>query len=465
VNQQQPTTPPRATQAPRTRRLTRSAIAGVAVARAGVAHLSHKAQGLARSEAQQEDARTAHEARLGRIFFGALNQLKGTALKASQLLSMELGFLPEGMRGELARAHYQVTPLNRALVIKLLRQEFKQSPQELFAQFEPHAFAAASLGQVHAARLHSGEAVAVKLQYPGMAASVSSDMALIRGLLQAVMASTQGASALPSEAITRHVMADIEQKLAEELDYLHEASQLIWFGQQLMLPGETNNVIPGLVVPQPVMALTSQRVLTMQHLPGLHLAEWLCTQPSQAQRDQFGQLLFDTFMHCTFVLRRLQADPHPGNYLFMADGQLGLLDFGCTRQLSADFCHGLALAWSALLHTPCNANQLQRAYLQLEMISPDLSAHDFRTQLMPATADLQAWQRRPFMTEAFDFGSHAPPPRLAAQQQRQAMQLLQAMPSDLLYFDRAWLGMLQLLRALGARVRTTNPWIHKENTQ
>ena len=456
---QPPATRPQATQAPRTSRLSRSAIAGVAVARAGVAHLSHKAQGLARSDAQQEDARAAHEARLGRILFGALNQLKGTALKASQLLSMELGFLPEGMRAELARAHYQATPLNRALVIKLLRQAFKQSPQELFAQFEPQAFAAASLGQVHAATLHSGEAVAVKLQYPGMAASVGSDMALIRSLLQAVMASTNGSDALPHPAIITNVMADIELKLAEELDYLHEASQLIWFGQQLMGPGKPTD----LAVPQPVMALTSPRVLTMQRLPGLHLDEWLRTQPSQAQRDHFGQLLFDTFMHCTFALHRLQADPHSGNYLFMADGQLGLLDFGCTRQLSADFCTGVASAWSALLCTPGDAMRLHQAYLQLGMVSPSLSHRKFQTQLMPALADLQRWQTQPFAADLFDFGQHPPPPRLSPQQRRQALPMMRAMPPDLPYFDRAYLGLMQLLRALGARVRTTNPWIHQEN--
>lgn len=87
---------------PRTGRLSRGAIAGMAVARAGLAHLGHKAQSLTRDSAQQAQARTAHEAELGRILFAALNQLKGTALKASQLMSMELGFLPEGMRQELA---------------------------------------------------------------------------------------------------------------------------------------------------------------------------------------------------------------------------------------------------------------------------------------------------------------------------------------------------------------------------
>ena len=134
---------------PRTGRLSRSAIAGMAVARAGLAHLGHKAQSLTRDDAQQAEARKAHEAELGRILFAALNQLKGTALKASQLLGTELGFLPEGVRQELARAHYQVTPLNRAVVVKVLRQEFDQKyghdGQALFQHFEPQAFAAASL--------------------------------------------------------------------------------------------------------------------------------------------------------------------------------------------------------------------------------------------------------------------------------------------------------------------------------
>ena len=320
---------------------------------------------------------------------------------------------------------------------------------------------------MHAATLHSGEAVAVKLQYPGMAASVRSDMALIRRLLQAVTGSAKSANALPNEAITQQVLADVELKLAEELDYLHEASQLIWFGQQFSGP----NKLQGLVVPQPIMALTSTRVLTMQHLPGLHLGEWLRTQPSQARRDHFGQLLFDTFMRCTFALHRLQADPHPGNYLFMdgaqADepGQLGLLDFGCTRQLQPGFCAGVASAWSALLYTPCDANRLHQAYLHLGMVSPGLSQHNFQTQLTPALADLQRWQTQPFAADVFDFGLHPPPPRMSTQQRHQALQHLQAMPPDLPYFDRAYLGLMQLLRTLGARVRTTNPWIHmnKEN--
>lgn len=434
---------------PRTGRLSRGAIASMAVARAGLAHLGHKAQSLTRGEAQQAQARATHEAELGRILFAALNQLKGTALKASQLMSMELGFLPEGMRQELARAHYQVTPLNRAVVIKVLRQEMGSDPHTLFQHFEPQAFAAASLGQVHAATLANGDAVAVKLQYPGMAASIGSDMRMLRSLLQSLGGHSE---ALPKASIIDRVMADIELTLAEELNYLHEAQALQWFAEHLTLPG--------LVIPQPVMDRTTKRMLTMQRLQGQHVNEWLQTQPSQAQRDHYGQLLFDTFLHCAFVLQRLQADPHPGNYLFMPDGQLGLLDFGCTRVLDPGFCAAVSTVWSALLHSPLDSASLQQAYVNMGLISPSLAADDFSNRLLPALADMQSWQRLPFMVAVYDFTHHPAYPGSNPEHKRVAVQFLQAVPPDMPYFDRAYLGLTQMLRTLGARVRTTNPWIH-----
>lgn len=435
--------------APRTGRVARSTIAGVAVVRVGMAQLGHKAQSLARSEAQTALATEDHEAKLGRILFSALNQLKGTALKASQLLSMELGLLPEGVRLELAKAHYQATPLNRALVIKLMRESFGKTPHELFASFNPQAFAAASLGQVHAATTHSGQAVAVKLQYPGMAASVSSDLQLLRGLLTAL---SKGSQTLPKAQMIEQVLIDIEMKLSEELDYVHEASQLIWFGQQL-----TSNMV---VVPQPLPELSAKRVLTMQYLPGQHLNEWLKTMPKQTERNQFGQTLFDTFLRCTFELGRLQADPHPGNYLFMPDGRLGMLDFGCTRTLDAAFVQSIRAAWSALLRSPVDHVALQTAYLRLGMIAPDLTVTDFANHLMPVLADLQQWQRLPFTSDVYDFAQHPPLPMMKSTTHRQAVTHMQSIPPDLPYFDRSYIGLVQMLKAMGAQVQTTNPWIN-----
>jgi ABC1 atypical kinase-like domain len=208
-----------------------------------------------------------------------------------------------------------------------------------------------------------------------------------------------------------------------------------------------------------VMNRTTKRVLTMQRLSGMHLNEWLQTHPTQEQRDQFGQLLFDTFMHCSFVLHRLQADPHSGNYLFMPDGQLGLLDFGCTRALDSGFCKAVAVVWSVLLHRPLDTVGLRQAYQALGLISPELSEQDFCTQLLPALADMQAWQCLPFTVPIYDFAQHPSYPGSKPENQRHAVQFLQSMPPDLPYFDRAYLGLTQLLKTLGARVRTSNPWI------
>jgi len=430
-------------QAPRTGKLARGAVVGVAVARAGVAQLAHSA----RQRGQSANNTETHDEALGRIAFQALNQLKGVALKASQLLSMDIGLLPEGMRQQLARAHYQATPLNRALVLKLLRQEFDQAPDDLFAHFEPHAFAAASLGQVHAATLHTGEAVAVKLQYPGMAASMQSDMQLLRLLLTTL---GKHADAMPSPQVLDQTLASIATTLAQELDYLQEASQLQWFSQHLPSPS--------MVVPQPVPSHSTAQVLTMHKLGGLHLEAWLATHPSQAERDHYGQLLFDFFLHSCFCLQRLQTDPHPGNFLFMPGGQLGLLDFGCTRTLAPAFCDNLAQAWCAVLRCPKDTAALQAAYTQLGLIDPAMSEAVFRTELLPALQAMQDWQCLPFRSAVYDFGQLPVPPRPGAQHQ-QVMQHLKAVPPDLPYFDRAHLGLVQMLRALGARVRTSNAWI------
>lgn len=434
-------------QAPRTGKLARSAVVGVAVARAGVAQLAHSARQRVQTASNTDLRQEAHDEALGRIAFQALNQLKGVALKASQLLSMDIGLLPEAMRQQLARAHYQATPLNRALVLKLLRQEFGQGPDDLFAHFEPLAFAAASLGQVHAARLHTGEEVAVKLQYPGMAATMQSDMQLLRLLL-----STLGphSAAMPSPQVLERTLADISTTLAQELDYVQEARQLQWFARQL--PN------PLLVVPQPVASHSTARVLTMHKLNGLHLEDWLASHPSQAERDHYGQLLFDLFIHSCFCLQRLQTDPHPGNFLFMPGGRLGLLDFGCTRTLDPVFCQGLTRAWCAVLRSPKDTAALQAAYSQLGLIDPAMSEAVFHTELLPALQAMQDWQVLPFRSAVYDFGQLPLPPRPGAQHQ-QVLQHLKAVPPGLPYFDRAHLGLVQMLRSMGARVHTRNTWI------
>ncbi|MBI3284345.1 MAG: AarF/ABC1/UbiB kinase family protein [Burkholderiales bacterium] len=435
--------------APPSGKLRRGAISSLALAHAGVAHLGHQARRLRLDETALAAAQQAHEAELGRILFRALNQLKGTALKVSQLLSMEADFLPEGVRRELAKGCYQVTPLNRALVQKVFRHEFGCAPEQLYAAFSPASFAAASLGQVHHALAPDGMALAVKVQYPGIAVSIGSDLRMLRGILQTL---GRGSGLLPREEIVDRMLLELEHKLAEELDYRHEAAQLNWFRQHQRLPG--------IVIPQAIASLSSKRVLSMQRLEGLHLDEWLATAPDQAQRDHYGQLLFDWFWSCVCDLRRLHADPHPGNFLFMSGGRLGVLDFGCTKTISAGFCRAMGARWQALLQqeSGAGADAVWQAYRALGLISAELSLDDFEAHMMPALSRLHAWQMEPYRSARFDFSRKSAYPAAEPGHHQNLARLLAGYHEDLPYFDRAYLGLMHMLKKIGARVVTHNPW-------
>lgn len=436
--------------APATSKFKRSAISGLALAHAGITHIGHRARQLTRDDDDKVTARDLHEEELGRILFRALNQLKGTALKISQLLSMEADFLPAGIRRELAKGCYQVTPLNRALVHKVFTREFGLAPEELFAHFEPHSFAAASLGQVHTARLADGTKLAVKVQYPGIASSIGSDIRMLQGILQTL---ALGSDLMPRKELIDRMMQEIESKLAEELDYEHEAEQLRWFGAHVALPG--------IVIPHVLANQSSRRVLSMQHLDGLHLEPWLASNPTQAQRDHFGQLLYDWFWHCVRQLGRMHADPHPGNFLFMPDGQLGVLDFGCTKTISPEFCQAMARAWTALLEPASEDNyaQVRAAYLDLGVISAELSLAGFTDALIPAITPLINWQLQAFRSASFDFSHKSAYPSPERSNSKTMANIAAGFHEDLPYFDRAFLGLMHMLKKLGATVQTGNPWI------
>ena len=435
--------------APPTGRLARGAVGGLAMAKVGVARLSRDARKITRGKTGQAQAQQQFEQDLGRTLFRALNQLKGTALKLSQLLSAHADFLPDAVREELAKGCYQVTPINRALVYKVFRAQFGQAPEQLFAHFDSAAFAAASLGQVHHARLPDGRAVAVKVQYPGIAACISSDLAMLASMLP-----TLGGDLLPRRELVDQVMAEIASKLAEELDYQHEAAQLAWYAEHVRLPG--------IAIPSVVAHASSRRVLTMGQLDGLHLDQWLATGPSQQQRDHFGQLLFDWFCYSLFELGRINADPHPGNFLFMPDGRLGLLDFGCTRTISDDFRSSLQSGWNgALAAGPAmSCPQLRNMYIDWQLIAADMAQQEFERELMPAIAPVLGWQLAPFRHPRFDFAARPNLPRPDPAHAKLLSSLTLGMHPDLPYFERAYMGVMHLLKALGANVRTANRWIH-----
>ncbi|MEH6630541.1 MAG: AarF/ABC1/UbiB kinase family protein [Halopseudomonas aestusnigri] len=439
-----------------TKKLHRSAAIGLTATKVGLRHLGHlgrkKLTGRKVSSEKREQAQIAHEEEIGRTLFKALNQLKGTALKASQILSMEADILPEGIRKELAKACYKATPLNRALIDKVFRNEFGKGPGVIFDKFDKEAFAAASLGQVHKAQLTTGENVAVKVQYPGIAASIKSDVKMLGGLLSVVSASTDF---MPAKNVIDTVLDEITIQLHREVNYFKEAESLKWFKDKVKMPKIT--------IPSVFEEYSSERVLTMEELSGVHLDEWLKTKPRQDEKNYYGQILFDFFFHSFFELRHVHADPHPGNYLFMDEGKMGVLDFGCVREIDKDFTDKISGYYKLLLkhHTgEPDFDRLRTYYEDFELTKPDMVDADYRNVLQPELDRIQKWMIEPYLTDEFDFSERAWPEMTTADT-RKITPYMKEINRDLLYFDRSYRGLVLFLSKLGATVNTKNKWIKR----
>ncbi len=251
-----------------------------------------------------------------------LQSLKGPAMKLGQMLSMQSQILPNEMVTELAQLQLRAPAMHPTLARAQFKASFGKSPEDVFREFAPEPFAAASLGQVHRAVTKSGRSVAVKIQYPAIRSAIENDFKLLRS------------AALPARIArftSEAILDELEQGILKETDYLNEGRNIEFFREAL-------KPLPYVRVPDVIWDLTTERILTMSLVPGEPLTDFLAQRsPSQEQRNQIGARLLTLF---AFQLRRiyaLHADPHPGNYLIDADGTIGMVDFGCVKHFSPEF--------------------------------------------------------------------------------------------------------------------------------
>lgn len=272
---------------------------------------------------QEEKERLRGEAHLaaGLKLLATMGYLRGAVMKVGQILANLPEVVPEEIAETLGALHFEAQPMHYAMVREVFLDELGDGPESLFAEFDKKAFAAASLGQVHRARLRSGEEVAIKVQYPHMARTIKADLANLRFLLKPLTRSADWPH-------LQEGLRDIEQMLAREADYRQEAQFCRAAG--LLFATEAD----GVVIPRVHEQFSSRKILTMDYLPGVHLKDFLATDPPQAARDHYAELLATVSLRFYYRGRSLFADPHPGNFLFMPDGRLGVVDFGCTRCFS-----------------------------------------------------------------------------------------------------------------------------------
>ena len=249
--------------------------------------------------------------------FGTMGYLRGAVMKVGQMLANLPEIVPEEFAEVLSALHFEAPPMHYAMVREVFLDELGREPEEVFASFDRQAFAAASLGQVHRARLHSGEEVAVKIQYPGIARTIKADLRNLRILLQPMCLTEDWQNTLDK-------LEDIEQMLLMETDYEQEAG----FSEKARLLFTNDDQV---AVPRVYGEYSTKRVLTTEYLRGCHLDQFLAADPSQKERDRFTSLMTVATFRVYYQLHWFFADPHPGNFIFMEDGRLGLIDFGCTR--------------------------------------------------------------------------------------------------------------------------------------
>jgi aarF domain-containing kinase len=314
-----------------------------------------------------------------------MGYLRGAATKLGQALANLPHIIPDQIVETLERLHFEAPPMHFALLREHVRNELGQEPEEAFATFDQRAFAAASLGQVHRATLKSGEDVAVKIQYPAIGRSIRSDF---RNLSAFLLPMRLGRGWEPMKAQIEEVRRVIEQ----ETDYQQEAecqrrARALFHEDDLIL------------VPRVHDELSTRRVLTMEYLDGVHLPSFLASNPSQELRDHFGALIVQSGERLHYAGRLLYADPHPGNYLFRADGRLGWLDFGCVRPYTDREWECNRLADLATRGGDDDVVRALRATLGLA------EGEEIDPQILAANVAFGQWLWRPYEHDGpFDFG-------------------------------------------------------------
>ncbi|MFP2996549.1 AarF/UbiB family protein [Spongiivirga sp. MCCC 1A20706] len=253
--------------------------------------------------------------------YNGLKSLKGSALKVAQMLSMEKNMLPEAYVERFSLSQFSVPPLSAPLVRKTFKTYFGDYPENLYDTFATQSINAASIGQVHQA-FKDGKKLAVKIQYPGVAQSISSDLAMVKPVAKK-MFNIKGKE-------SEKYFTEVEQKLLEETDYVLELKQ----SQQIALDCSH---IPNLKFPSYYPDLSNHRILTMDWMDGAHLSEFAKANTNTEVANKLGQTLWDYYMFQMHILKAVNADPHPGNFLVNTNNELIAIDFGCIKHIPDDF--------------------------------------------------------------------------------------------------------------------------------
>ena len=375
--------------------------------------------------------------------YDGLKSLKGSALKVAQMLSMEKNILPKAYVEQFSLAQFSVPPLSAPLVRKTFFKYFGKFPEDLYDSFNSKSIAAASIGQVHQAT-KDGKKLAIKIQYPGVADSISSDLAMVKPVA-IKMFNIKGKD-------SDKYFQEVEQKLLEETNYVLEVEQSKQMVADCMH-------ISHLIFPDYYPELSNDRIITMDWMDGEHLSVFTKKNTNKKLADQLGQALWDFYMFQMHELKRVHADPHPGNFLVTKKGELVAIDFGCIKAVpDAFYIPYFELAIPENINNPEIFNQ--KLY-ELEILTPTDTPEEiaFFSTLFHEMLSLFT---QPMHKKTFDFSDETFFSKVAELSEKYSKDTqLRKMNGNrgskhFLYINRTFFGLYNLMNDLGANVRVDN---------
>ncbi|MEO6174832.1 MAG: AarF/ABC1/UbiB kinase family protein [Flavobacterium circumlabens] len=408
-------------------------------AKVGVNYIKHYAEKMVNSDLTRDKL---NENNAEDIYDG-LKSLKGSALKVAQMLSMDKNFLPQAYVEKFSLSQFSVPPLSAPLVLKTFKTNFGKTPYEIFDEFNANSVNAASIGQVHLA-VKEGKKLAVKIQYPGVANSISSDLALVKPIAIR-MFNLQGKD-------SDKYFKEVEDKLIEETNYLLELQQ----SQEVV---EACSKIENILFPKYYPEFSSEKIITMDWMTGIHLSEFTAKNTDQEVGDKIGQALWDFYMYQIHVLKKVHADPHPGNFLVDEQNQLIALDFGCMKQIPQDFY----IPYFELINKNVITDEtlFNQKLFELEILRSDDSPAEIEyfTEMFH---DLLSLFTKPFQSESFDFADETFFESIAKLGERFSNDTnLKKMNGNrgskhFIYMNRTFFGLYNLMFDLKAKIVVNN---------
>ncbi|HEX7610947.1 MAG TPA: AarF/ABC1/UbiB kinase family protein [Solirubrobacteraceae bacterium] len=309
-----------------TSRVRRTATVATLAASEAVKQFGTRAANVTRGDEASEAAMARRQLETAKQIVAVLGTMKGAAMKLGQVMSfLDMGIVAEEHREEFQRELAKLRDAAPTVSFKQMRRVIEEDLEapisEVFATFEEEPIAAASIGQVYRATLErDGRTVAVKVQYPGVASAVRADMQNLDMIMRLLKRMTPGMD-------VKAVAEEIRERIVEELDYELEAQNQRSLSR--IFAGH-----PFIVIPDVIASLSRERVLVSEFVEGVGFED--LQGRSQAERDRIGEIVFRFFLGCLYRHRQFSGDPHPGNFLLMADDRVAFLDFGLFKRLDAE---------------------------------------------------------------------------------------------------------------------------------